>query len=217
MPGSQQDGTWLQQRSARYSKVRRFPAPVNGRPCWRGLGAGRSIFPVSIVPAELTVLHYPAAALRRRGEPIEIDDTLRAVAQRMLELMHELDGVGLAAPQLGLAWRVFVTRAHDEDDIDRVYVNPQLEHREGELVEREEGCLSLPGVTAQIRRPVSVTIAAQDLDGRTFQLSDSGAMARVWQHEYDHLDGILIIDRMSALDRIATRRAVMELEAPGGR
>lgn len=179
--------------------------------------AERSIFQVSIVPAELTVLHYPAAALRRRGESIEIDDTVRAVAGRMLELMYALDGVGLAAPQVGLAWRMFVTRARDEEDIDRVFVNPQLEHREGGLEEREEGCLSLPGVTAAIRRPVSVTVTAQDLGGRTFELNDSGALARVWQHECDHLDGILIIDRMSALDRIATRGAVKELEATGGR
>ncbi len=167
---------------------------------------------MSIDPADLRVLHYPAPALRRRAEPVEVDETVRVVAARMIELMHEAEGLGLAAPQVGLSWRLFVTRGKGEGDHDRVYVNPWLARLGGELTSHEEGCLSLPGITAEIRRPATATIAALDLEGQAFELHDDGALARVWQHECDHLEGILIIDKMSPMDRIAIRRAVKELE-----
>lgn len=169
---------------------------------------------MSVDPALLRIIHYPDPVLRRPAEPVErIDETVRAVAERMIELMHEAEGVGLAAPQVGLSWRLFVARGEDQDDPTEVFVNPALELHRGALVAREEGCLSLPGITAEVRRPDTVTLSAVDLDGRPVQREQSGFLARVWQHEFDHLEGVLIIDRMSRMDRIATRKALKELGA----
>ena len=166
---------------------------------------------MAIDVAGLKILTYPAPPLRAGARPIEtIDQTVKDVAARMLELTREAEGVGLAAPQVGLSWRMFVTSSADRK-VDRVYINPQLA-TSGELVVREEGCLSLPGVNVEIRRPASVAITALDPDGRTFVLEDDDLMARIWQHECDHLDGVLIIDRMTPMDRIATRKVLKELE-----
>ena len=163
--------------------------------------------------ARLEILKYPHPLLRTAGVPIgAIDQTVRAVAARMLELMHEAEGAGLAAPQVGLSWRMFVTKAQEQHP-ELVYINPRLTRLGGDMVLRFEGCLSLPGFDVEIRRPAQVTITALDLDGMEFTLTDDQLLARVWQHESDHLDGILIIDRMTTLDRIATRRALRELEA----
>jgi peptide deformylase len=168
---------------------------------------------MSVDVAGLRILRYPHPALRTPGRPVgEIDQDVRAVAARMLALMHEAEGAGLAAPQVGLAWRLFVTGARDGRP-DLVYVNPRLTQLGGAMQVRTEGCLSLPGIDVEIRRPASAAITALDLEGREFSLSDEEMLARVWQHEIDHLDGILIIDRMSTLDRIATRRVLRELEA----
>ncbi|MHC4142862.1 MAG: peptide deformylase [Planctomycetota bacterium] len=163
--------------------------------------------------ARLRILHYPAAPLRAGAELIEtIDDTVAAVAARMLELMHEADGAGLAAPQVGLPWRMFVTKADDRRP-DLVYVNPALGELDPEIDVREEGCLSLPGITAEVRRPASATMTALDLQGSEFTLRDDGLLARVWQHEVDHLDGVLIVDKMTPMDRIANRKPLKELES----
>jgi peptide deformylase len=167
---------------------------------------------MSVDPAKLEIVTYPNPALRAAASPIEsIDDTVRAGAARMLELMHRAEGAGLAAPQVGLPWRMFVTGGREEQP-DRVYVNPRIDMHNGDLEVRPEGCLSLPGVTVDVRRPVTATITAQDLDGREFTLTASDLPARVWQHEIDHLDGILIIDKMSPMDRLASRRILKELE-----
>lgn len=172
---------------------------------------------MSVDVTRLRIVHYPDPALRSPATPVKtIDDTVRAVAARMLELMHEADGAGLAAPQVGLPWRLFVTRA-DEQRPDLVYVNPRLMEVGGETITREEGCLSLPGITIEVRRPAAATITATGLDGRAFTDRDEGLLARVWQHECDHLDGVLIIDRMTPLDRLATRKTLKELEAAATR
>jgi peptide deformylase len=130
----------------------------------------------------------------------------------MLELMHEEEGAGLAAPQVGLSWRMFVTKADDRRP-DLVYVNPALGELDLEIAVREEGCLSLPGITAEVRRPATATMTALDLQGSEFTLRDDGLLARVWQHEVDHLDGVLIIDKMTPMDRIANRKPLKELES----
>ena len=163
--------------------------------------------------ARLRILHYPAAPLRAVAEPIEtIDDTVAAVAARMLDLMREADGAGLAAPQVGLSWRMFVTKADDRRP-DLVYVNPALGGLDAELAVCEEGCLSLPGITAEVRRHASATMTALDLQGSEFTLRDDGLVARVWQHEVDHLNGVLIIDKMTPMDRLANRKPLKELES----
>ncbi len=165
-------------------------------------------------PSTLRLVLYPAEVLRRKAQPLAaVTDEVRAVAARMLAIMHEEEGVGLAAPQVGLSWRLFVTSGHADDTVDRVYINPTILRTSGDLEPHEEGCLSLPGIRADIRRPPIVVITATDLDGNEFTLESQGLLARAWQHENDHLDGILILNRMNPLDRLATRKAVRNLES----
>lgn len=160
----------------------------------------------------LYILHYPAPVLCSRAESIDkIDQQVKDVAARMMLLMGEAEGLGLAAPQIGLSWRMFIARDDPEGDTARVYINPTLENLSPNLVSREEGCLSLPGINADITRPESATIRAKDLDGNEFVLSNDDLLARVWQHEFDHIEGILITDRMSKIDRIANRKPLKEL------
>jgi peptide deformylase len=169
---------------------------------------------MDIDPSQLRIVQYPDPVLRRRAEPVgDIDDTVRAVARRMIELMHEAEGVGLAAPQVGLSWRLFVSRGEEEDAPEDVFINPELELLPGALVSHEEGCLSLPGITADIRRPPEVAMTALDLAGRPVSRRSEGFVARVWQHEFDHLNGVLIIDRMTPIDRLAMRKPLKALEA----
>jgi len=161
----------------------------------------------------LRILHFPDPALRTRAQPVaEIDDNVRAVVDRMFELMREAEGVGLAAPQVGLPWRVFVTAAR-EGHPERIYVNPRLSNPAAEPEVAEEGCLSLPNIRVEVRRPKAITVTAQDLEGNEFTVRDEEFLARVWQHEFDHLEGILIIDRMSPMDRLANRKALRDLKS----
>ena len=167
----------------------------------------------SVITDQLEVISYPSPCLRRKAKPIEtINAEVRAVAARMIELMHEADGVGLAAPQVDLSWRMFVTNSRQEGDIDRVYINPVLKEPDGEWEIREEGCLSLPEIAGDVRRPTQISIEALDLEGERFTMTSDGFLARIWQHEFDHLNGVLIIDRFTPKSKLATRRAVKALE-----
>jgi peptide deformylase len=171
---------------------------------------------MSVDPSKLRIVVYPDPALRRKGRTVDpTDETVWAVAQRMLQLMHEAEGLGLAAPQVGLDWRLFVTNGRDADPVDRVFINPRLE-ASGDLVSHDEGCLSLPNVNVQVRRPDEATVAAHGLDGEPFTLQATGFLTRIWQHENDHLDGVLIIDKMTPMDRLATRKTLKELKAAAG-
>ena len=162
---------------------------------------------------KLQIVWYPDPALRRRAARVQrIDENVRAVAQRMLELMREAGGVGLAGPQVGLNWRIFVANITGEPADARVFINPVLRDPTRRTEPHEEGCLSLPHVTGEVTRPLGITIEAFDEHGRSVSLTAEGLEARVWQHEHDHLDGVLIIDRMPRADRMANRRALLELE-----
>jgi peptide deformylase len=158
---------------------------------------------------------YPDPVLRARAREVAgVDAPTRELVHEMLRIMREEDGVGLAAPQVGESIRMFVTAAQDEESApERVYINPVIVSCEGALEASEEGCLSLPGIRGTIRRPPVVTVHATGLEGESFTLTSSGLLARCWQHEIDHLDGILIIDRMSAIDRLASRKPLRQLEA----
>ncbi len=162
--------------------------------------------------AGLKVVRYPDPILSRRAAEIEqVDDGVRALARRMFEIMYASGGVGLAAPQVGVSARLFVTNpAGDEGDQEQVYVNPRIVSREGSDV-FEEGCLSVPGVNCKIRRSAEATVRATGLDGREFVKQADGLLARIFQHEIDHLDGVLIADRMSPVARLAHRRTLKEL------
>jgi peptide deformylase len=187
-------------------------------------------------PARLLIVNYPADVLRQKSAPIgAITDETRAVARRMIDLMYEAEGIGLAAPQIGLTWRMFVVDVPPREPEDgepsepreegtpadstrgpEVYINPVLSAPGRELVSAEEGCLSLPEIRGEVLRPEEITITAQDIEGQTFTRRATGLLARCWQHEYDHLDGVLILDRMSQMSRLKTRMAVRKLEREAG-
>jgi peptide deformylase len=139
------------------------------------------------------------------------DERLRALAARMFELMREAKGVGLAAPQVGENLRLFVMNATQEPGDDRVYVNPVLSDFEGDE-EAEEGCLSLPGIHVNVSRGKQVHMRAQNLNGETIEEVATGFMARVWQHEFDHLNGTLLTDRMGPVARMTHRKALADLK-----
>jgi len=160
---------------------------------------------------KLRMVLYPDPVLTVPGAPVTVfDDQLRSLAARMFELMREAKGVGLAAPQAGESIRLFVCNASGEPGHDLVFVNPRFTELVG-ADEREEGCLSIPGVTVTLRRATRVVMQALDLSGEPVRAEGTELMARIWQHEVDHLDGRLIIDRMSPSDEIANRRALKQL------
>jgi peptide deformylase len=132
--------------------------------------------------------------LRQKAEPVkEVNDEIRKLAQDMFETMIESEGVGLAAPQVRKSLRMFVLIA--DDDIRRVFINPQIIKTSEEVSDYDEGCLSIPQVYETITRPVKVTVQALNEKGKPFTLDADGLLARIIQHEYDHLEGILYIDR----------------------
>ena len=138
--------------------------------------------------------------LRKKCKPVEkFDDALRLLTSAMLDTLEEAEGVGLAAPQVGVDGRFFVVDIRDGKQY--VFINPEILETSEELGPYEEGCLSIPGVYHNVMRPVRVKVHAQDEYGRAFVLDADGLLARVIQHENDHLDGKLFIDRLSEDER----------------
>ncbi|MCQ2593012.1 MAG: peptide deformylase [Treponema sp.] len=132
--------------------------------------------------------------LREKAQPVqEVNDEIRQLVNDMFDTMIEAEGVGLAGPQVGKNLRLFVLIA--DDDVRRVFINPQIIKTSEELSDYDEGCLSIPQVYETIRRPVRVTVQALNENGRPFTLEADGLLARIIQHENDHLDGVLFIDR----------------------
>ncbi|MDD6487616.1 MAG: peptide deformylase [Spirochaetales bacterium] len=145
----------------------------------------------------MEVVQLGDPVLRQKAEPVtEFTDELRSFINEMFDTMIEAEGVGLAAPQVGKSSRFFVIIA--DDDVRRVFINPQIISTSAELVPFEEGCLSIPKVYEKIMRPEKVTVQAQDEFGKKFLLEADGLLARAIQHENDHLDGILYIDKGDA-------------------
>ena len=160
----------------------------------------------------LAIIHYPDPRLRQVCRPVtKFDGHLAELVGRMRQLMHDGKGVGLAAPQVGSPLRLFVMNSTDDPQNDLVFVNPVIRGRSGSA-EAEEGCLSLPGVNVNVRRAKRCQIEAQDLQGNPVILEGEDLLCRVWQHETDHLDGVLIIDRMGPTDKIAMRKTLRALE-----
>jgi peptide deformylase len=150
--------------------------------------------------------------LRANALPVErFDEALAAEIERMGELMHDALGVGLAATQLGVLHRVLVYRAYADDPVTAL-VNPVLEWESEDLETAEEGCLSLPGVHVEVERPAQVKVRAQDVEGNELQVDAEGLEARVIQHEIDHLNGVLILDRTSREARKEAMRAMREAQ-----
>ncbi len=162
----------------------------------------------------LAIIYYPDPRLREVCEPVE-DPTapaVRAMVERMFELMFASRGVGLAAPQVGVTVRLFVASPTVDEQDKRIYINPQIISTEGRQ-DGEEGCLSLPGVTCKIKRAASAAIRASGLDGKVFEETGEFLAARIFQHEIDHLNGRLLLDRMGSVARLANRKALKQLEA----
>jgi len=145
-------------------------------------------------------------------EVMAFDRSLRKLAKRMIRTMHDAPGVGLAAPQVGVLQRLLV---YDVDDDPQVLVNPVLDEYSEEIEESDEGCLSVPGVTMPVERAVSVRVRGFDASGEPVDFRAEGFEARVIQHETDHLDGVLIVDRTSRSARAAALRALREQDAAG--
>lgn len=166
----------------------------------------------SVDLSDLRVMKYPDPRLRKICIPVDaVDTSVRALVERMWELMLSGRGVGLAAPQVGLTVRLFVASPDFGADDLRVYVNPEIIDAR-ETFEADEGCLSFPGIHCNIKRSRIVTVRALGLRGEQFEETVEDLGARIVQHEIDHLDGRLLVDRMSTVARLANRRVLKELE-----
>jgi peptide deformylase len=150
--------------------------------------------------------------LKSRATPVDrFDDSLRRQISRMAGIMHDALGVGLAAPQLGISQRLLVYRVGPDAPVT-VLANPELEWASGEVELGEEGCLSIPGVVVDVDRPVHVRVRALDEEGEERLVEASGLEARVIQHEMDHLDGVLILERTTREERKRALRELREAE-----
>ena len=155
---------------------------------------------------------YPSPVLRRPCPPVEaFDEDLKAVVAAMFECMTEAKGVGLAAPQVGLRMRLMILNPTGNDEDALALVNPAIVDRSGPAVLFEEGCLSFPGIYAEVERPELCTVEFQDTDGAPRRLEADGFLSRILQHEHDHLEGVLLVDRMSPADKHRHRAALEEL------
>ena len=163
------------------------------------------------------IVKYPDPVLERMGEPVtEFNDELRALVDDMFESMYEAKGIGLAAPQIGLSKRLTVIdlsfKEKPEDKI--VLINPEIVFRAGKQHE-EEGCLSLPEIREKVTRAAKVRVKAQDLEGKWFEMEGEELLSRAFQHEIDHLDGILFFRRVSALKRDLILRKIRKMQRAG--
>jgi peptide deformylase len=146
---------------------------------------------------------YGKPVLRRKAAAVDqFDDDLKRFVTKLVETMYEYEGVGLAAPQVGHSTRIAVIDTTYGEEAPRVLINPDITSVSEEPAEREEGCLSLPDINLQVRRPARVSVRALDIDGKEYTIEEAdGLLARALLHEIDHLDGILFVDRVSPLQR----------------
>lgn len=183
---------------------------------------------MTVNPAHLQIVKYPAEVLRARAKEIpQVDESVRAVADRMVDLMYDAEGIGLAGPQVGLNWRIFVIDVPEDEEGHRsphtqpmsatpgpmVFINPKLGGFSRDLVSYDEGCLSLPLITGEVRRPSMCTVSALDEHGHPFTIEAAGLLSRCLQHENDHLDGVLIIDKFDMATRRRVKPAIESLES----
>lgn len=155
---------------------------------------------------------YPDPVLRRPAQAVTaFDEELRAVVAGMFERMYASKGVGLAAPQVGLKKRLLILNPTGVPQDELVLVNPRLAELSGPPTLFEEGCLSFPGIYAEVERPEICKVQAFRVDGTPFEETFAGFTSRIIQHEHDHLEGVLLVDRMSPADRLRNKAALEEL------
>ena len=165
----------------------------------------------------LTIVKYPDPVLARPGEPVtEFNAELRKLVADMFETMYAGQGIGLAAPQVGVSKRFLVIdlSVGKEPKDKLVLINPEIIFSEGKVYE-EEGCLSFPEIREKVTRHAKVRIRAQDEKGKWFEMDGDELLARAFQHEIDHLDGVLFIFRMSALKRSLNLRKIRKMQSEG--
>ena len=165
----------------------------------------------------LKIVKYPEPVLQQPGEPVtEFDDKLRGFVDDMFETMYASQGIGLAAQQVGVAKRVTVIDlSQGKDPAQKLtLINPEIISSEGKVYE-EEGCLSFPEIREKVSRSAKVRVRAQDVKGKWFEMDGEELLSRCFQHEFDHLDGVLFIFRMSALKRNLNLRKIRKLQAEG--
>lgn len=156
--------------------------------------------------AKMTVLKYPDERLRKVAQPIEkVDDSIRNVIDDMFETMYDEQGVGLAATQVDVHQRLFVTDCSEDQNQPLVFINPEIVEADGHF-KNDEGCLSFPGVYAKVERAETITVKALDKNGEAFSMDAEGLLAICIQHEMDHLDGKLFVDYLSPLKRERIRK-----------
>ena len=164
----------------------------------------------------MRVIKYPHPTLRRKSRDLRrVDAEVRKIVRQMLELMYEHNGIGLSANQVDLPYRLFVLNPSGEasaKDEERVFINPVILRHSG-TAEAEEGCLSFPGIYAPVRRAEKIAVSAYNLAGEEMNYELEGLFARAVQHEYDHLDGRLFIDRLSPSHLAVIRDALDDLVA----
>jgi peptide deformylase len=163
------------------------------------------------------VVKYPDPVLAKPGAPVTVFDAkLKALVDEMFESMYAAQGIGLAAPQISISQRLTVIdcsfKKNPEEKI--VLINPEIIERDGKQIE-EEGCLSLPDIREKVQRAAWVKVKAQNVDGEWFEVEGEELLARAMQHEIDHLDGILFIDRLSRLKRDLVLRKIKKLQKNG--
>lgn len=163
----------------------------------------------------MKIVEYPHPALLAATTPVrQVDKALRLQVGQMFELMYEARGVGLAANQVALPYRFVImnidTENHDPQK-EEIFINPVIVSQKGSI-EDEEGCLSFPGLYAKVRRAKEVTVEAYSLTGEMLRINATGLAARAWQHEIDHLDGKVFVDRFSTISKLAHRNDIKEFE-----
>jgi peptide deformylase len=161
------------------------------------------------------ILRYPHPTLRHKSRPLRrVDGELRKMVRQMFDVMYEGRGIGLAANQVDLPYRLFILNLKsdpNEPEAEQVFINPVITERKG-TVEDEEGCLSFPSMYANVRRSEKIMLSAYDLQGAEVTYQMTGLAARAAQHESDHLDGVLFVDRLSPTGLLAVRDAIDEFE-----
>jgi len=165
----------------------------------------------------MEILAHPNAALKQRAEPVDptTDADLTELCRVMAKAMYEAPGIGLAAPQIGVMKRVIVCDLHDEGTDAVALCNPEILEYSEERELDDEGCLSLPGISVPVERACRVLCEAQTLTGRVVRIDAEGLNARLLQHEIDHLDGVLMIDRATPEERKAALRRYIEAQVAG--
>ncbi|MCC6124821.1 MAG: peptide deformylase [Pirellulales bacterium] len=162
----------------------------------------------------MRIIKYPHPTLRHKSKPLQrVDAELKKIVAEMFALMYEQKGIGLAANQVDLPYRFFILNLENDPAKapEHVFLNPVISRRTG-TAEAEEGCLSFPDMYAPVKRSAKVTISAYDLQGREINYQLDGLFARAVQHEYDHLEGILFIDRLSPAAKMTVQPALDDLE-----